>query len=33
MLTPMMKMDDIYSKYHDRDDKMLYFKIMRENSF
>ncbi len=33
MLTPMMKMDDIYSKYHDRDDKMLYFRIMRENSF
>lgn len=33
MLTPMMRMQDIYEKYHDRDDKMIYFRVIRENSF
>jgi hypothetical protein len=33
MLTPMMKMDDIYDKYHDRDDRMVYLRLIRENSF
>lgn len=33
MLTPMMKMEEIYEKYHDRDDKMVYLRVIRENSF
>lgn len=33
MLTPMMRMEDIFEKYHDRDDKMVYLRLIRENSF
>lgn len=29
MLTPMMRMDEIYEKYHDRDDRIIYLKLIR----
>jgi hypothetical protein len=29
MLTPMMRMDEIYDKYHDRDDRIIYLKLIR----
>lgn len=29
MLTPMMRMDEIYEKYHDRDDGIIYLKLIR----
>lgn len=33
MLTPAMTFGDIYEKYSDIDDKMLYLRLIRENSF
>jgi hypothetical protein len=33
MLTSGMCFGDIYEKYHDIDDKMLYLRLVRENSF
>ncbi len=33
MLTSGMRFGDIYEKYHDIDDKMLYLRLVREKSF
>ena len=33
MLTPSMRFGELFEKYHDRDDGMLYLKLIRENSF
>ena len=29
MLTPNLKFSELYEKYHDLDDKMLYLKLIR----
>ena len=33
MLTPNLRLGELYDKYHDIDDKMMYLKLIRENSF
>jgi hypothetical protein len=33
MLTPAHTLGQAYEKYHNPDDKMLYLRLIRENSF
>jgi len=33
MLTPAYTLGQVYEKYHDRDDKILYLLLLRQNSF